>query len=60
MRSLECIVWCPACGEEHYRIYRESDPSNEAVFHNNPDPWPPDGVIPTHCPCGGLLERKPL
>lgn len=57
--SLECIVWCPKCGKEHFWIFREIDASNPHVVLNRSDPSPPDGIMPTMCRCGGLLERKP-
>lgn len=57
MRQLECIVWCPRCQRQHFWIFREL--VRDGTFTNVAEPEPRGGVMPTHCECGGLLERQP-
>ena len=56
-RDLECVVWCPDCKQERFRVYRSKAGSGEGVYQNRIDP--PQGDHMRCADCGCNLERKP-
>lgn len=52
-KELEAVIWCPACGVEKGRVFREPA-GTEHVFVNVTEP----AKLPKACDCGTNLERR--
>ena len=53
-KAVEATVWCPACGEVKFTVYRV--PVGEGgVFVNEAEP---KDAVAVRCQCGTVLERK--
>ncbi len=59
-KELEAVIWCAACGKEHYSLYRVPA-TGSGVFEHLAEPKAAQEAIAERrgrCACGAIVERK--